>query len=202
MVEAAVEETLRTWLSDYLGEVLEQAGYDRHQLPDPSDLERTSEVDWSPESSPTVLMVVSPGMDDDAIRVDNHLDLSFDVRAAFLVSEKTRIDARLAAQFYTAAAGWCLQQKGIDMDGSDVIFNREVWGSGRLTDRDARTVMTGEAQMTVIVRGARKMYGGPVEPSGGTRPPEPDDPVAEEYVGTIHKEPLSADFPDHYELED
>jgi hypothetical protein len=177
MIERAVEATLRVWLGQYIGEVLAQAGHPRDALPDPTDLVRASGHDWDSESAPPLAIVVSPGTTD-VRRVPNGYTATWSVTAMVVASMPTRLQVREAAQFY-AAALYCLEQKGIDLDGATVRWQGEELAPVRRPGDD-RTQLAGQAHFAVMVEGARALHGGPADP------PTPD-PV----TGVVPREPAS-----------
>lgn len=177
MIETAVANTLATWLSDYLGETLAQAGYGREDLPDPDDLVFASDLDWPTEAEVALVVIVSPGTTGDPRREAESYAATWDVRVVTLASLPDRLDTRRAAQLYAAAAGAAVDQKGVELEGATVVWTGE--GTRVLAERDARTLVAGEARFEVSVEDARRRYGGPDAPSPPDVPRQPADPAGE-----------------------
>lgn len=218
-IERGVEVCLRYFLGPYLGEVLEQAGHGRGDLPDPSDLTRMSEFDWPTESNVAVVVVATPGTEGDAEREAETYTLTWDVRAAVLADVGDALHSREASQFYAAAAGTALAHQGVavvasdlrtwargpasellTLEGSSVRFRGERYR--QLGRRDDRALIAGEALLSVTVQDARSAHGGPelppAEPGGvgdGPRPSAPDiAPAPVDPSVTIAREPPSEDM--------
>lgn len=196
-VERGVEVCLRYRMADYLGEVLEQAGYARDMLPDPTDLARVSEVVWPVETATAVVIVATPGTSGDAAREPDGYRVVWDVRIGVVADLGDRLDSREAAQFYAAAAGSAVTHHGVaavepdgvtwstddvtgellELEGASVRWLSEDY---RVADRqDSRTLIIGEARLSVTVEGARSTYGGPVEA------PPPETPRAPAVPGEV-----------------
>lgn len=192
ILERAVEETLRTWMPAYLGEVLAQAGHGRFDLPDPSDMVRQSEFDWPVEAQIALVVITSPGTTGDAVRGPEGYDATWDVRAGVVADLGEYTGTREAMQFYAAAAGSALTHRGVPVEGASVRWLGENWGV--LAERDSRTLMGGEARCAITVQEARSLYGGPLEPPDPqTRPEAQPDPSTPPLivVPSIEKESLS-----------
>jgi hypothetical protein len=196
-VERGVEVCLRYRMGDYLGEVLEQAGYARDTLPDPQDLARVSDVVWPVETTTAVVIVATPGTSGDANREPDGYRVTWDVRVGVIADLGDRLDTREAAQFYAAAAGAALSHQGVaavdpdgvtwtldvadeplELEGSSVRWLGESY---RVADRrDARTLIVGEARVAVTVEGARSAVGGPL-----VAPEVPRDPAVPGVAGPV-----------------
>ena len=215
-VERGVEVTLRYLLPTYLGVVLAQAGYDRDALADPTNLVRQSEFDWPTETDVALVVVATPGTTGDAERGPETYDVVWDVRAAVLVDfGSDRLGSREASQFYAAAAGAALAEQGCAAVGPDGrTWLREADGETRallegssvrwvgetyrqLGERDGRSLVAGEARLTVTVEDARPVFGpdlsGLIPEPGSDVPPREDvpagDPAPVDPHVTLHRDP-------------
>jgi hypothetical protein len=186
MIEEAVAATVRTWLSDYLGEALAQAGafratlgleaWGRHDLPDPTDLDFQSELDWPDQDQEVALaVIVSPGTVGEPAREAAHYSIVWDVRAIVLTALPDPQENRRAGQMYAAAMGKALGDKGVPLPGATVHFRGE--GARVLRQRGKRTLVGGEARFYVMVENARAIGGGPEQPSPPEDPRQVPDPA-------------------------
>jgi hypothetical protein len=186
MVEEAVAATVRLWLSDYLGEALEQSGafratlgleaWGRHDLPDPTDLDFQSELDWPDQDQEVALaVIVSPGTVGEPVREPGFYSAVWDVRAIVLTALPDPQENRRAGQMYAAAMGKALVDKGVTLSGATVHWRGE--GARVLRQRGKRTLVGGEARFYVMVESARAIGGGPEQPSPPEDPRQPADPA-------------------------
>jgi hypothetical protein len=197
-VEAAAMATLRTWMNTYVGEASVQSGYARiggNSIARPTDIARASQVDWRSGDKLPLVLVVSVGLADDALRGPQDLSLTWELSVVTVATGSTRERTRTAAQVYAAAAGMCLLQKGVELDGFDpaVDFISEFY---RLLDeRDSRSLMAAEAVVRITVPGARSLFGGPVNPTepGQPRPPGQPGPTVLSTQTTVDARALDAD---------
>lgn len=200
MVSDALEATLRKWTSDYLGEVLDQAGGDRQGLEDPADLMHSVSGDWLNEGHTHLVVVLSPSTLA-VTKVAKHYQITYRQTVRMIVSQPSSVDGREAlreAQFYIFSLAAAACHKGLTFDDLPYSFGAAVDLDAIRCDTaasgDERSLIIGECDLSITVKDAMRVNGGPATPSDpGTRPPGDPIPTADEFAATLHKVPLPAE---------
>lgn len=182
-VEMAVTETLKTWLSTYLAEVEDQAGFDRGYLGRPRSWATTIENDtWPAEQLPAIL-VISPGTDGEPVQDESGYSAWWNVSVAAIVQGPTEASVRRNAGFYAAAIRACLvQQKSLgDFAESVDWFGEGYEGASADGSNRNRAQGAGLVHVRVKVEGVTQIFG-PTTPPANPLDPLPNLPT----VGTTH----------------
>lgn len=203
MVEDAVVETLRKWLSTYLAEVEQEAGLERgyYQRPAEGSYHVRNDFDKWPEEMLPAIIVVSTGLADTPAKTGRGIyRASWSIGVAAVVSSTDQVKTRRYAYRMAAAIRELLVNKqSLDMalGGSLRGIN---WLDGRNNelpepDPAERTLWASRQLFAVEVDQVGSQFAGPIAPEPQPDPvePYPDVPtVSEGGAGvTLTKEPIN-----------
>jgi hypothetical protein len=183
-VEDAVIATLRLWLPTYMSEVERQLGLDPayYQRP-PGDASYVvhSDFDKWPEEMLPLVIVVSPGIDDDPPKDGNRrYRASFQIGTICVVSSITQEETRRYAQRMGAALRAALIQKQSLGQAFEGRVRGVTWHGSRnneLQSDSERTIWANRQLFTVEVGDILGGAAGPSTPEPDPNTPPPGGPV-------------------------
>jgi hypothetical protein len=192
MVEDAVIATIKLWLPTYMSEVERQLGLtpNYYQRP-PGDASYTVRADFDkwPEEMLPVVIVISPGIDDDPPKDGNRrYRASFQIGTVCVVSSINQLETRRYAYRMGAALRAVLVQKQSLGQAFDGRVRGVTWHGSRnneMASEDQRSIWANRQLFTVEVGGVLGGAAGPTAPEPDPQTPPPGGSVE---VETFHND--------------
>ena len=176
-VRAAVEQTVKTWVRDYLGEVARTSGRGSEDLRPFRSYVSALDLDKFSSDQLPACVIVAPGLlTEPELRKDAY-NAVWGVGVGVVVAGQDRENTFELVELYTAAVRALLVHHpslGGFAEGLDWVGERY----DELSSDDIRTIGAGTVQLAVDVTGAQSRFG------GNTTPTDPAGPVTD--PGDVH----------------
>jgi hypothetical protein len=191
-VERAVADSLREWISTYIGEIERIEGYDPGSIERPLDVISTSDFEKWPEDQLPVVLVLNAGLAGQPIRRgDGVHEATWLVALAPVVSDVNAADTRTLALAYAAAIrAAILQHKSLGGFAAGLTWRDENYTD--LPFADTRSLMAGRVVFEVTVEGVVRDSGGPPAPLPDPSDDPGDWPTTSEVETIVEPEAITA----------